>query len=200
MILTFYWGQNEENYHGSNTMFLVGVLMSVVGGIFVVFTIMALCYRSAIVHRKLLSCLRLVCLIPSSKPKKYSDKSDTLYRPSFLFPSNILQQLCSSHQKKKQLNKNLFSLLYFSFIFDWDLFAARLWFALRASQTQHRFIRHQFCINFYSTSSIFCRYFFLSKSWFLLLSSKDNQLSIKSAAFFMGKILQISNNWLKMVF
>lgn len=66
--------------------------------------------------------------------------------------------------KKKQLNKNLFSLLYFSFIFDWDLFAARLWFALRASQTQHRFIRHQFCINFYSTSSIFCRYFFLSKS------------------------------------
>lgn len=113
MILTFYWGQNEENYHGSNTMFLVGVLMSVVGGIFVVFTIMALCYRSAIVHRKLLSCLRLVCLIPSSKPKKYSDKSDTLYRPSFLFPSNILQQLCSSHQKKTIKQKSIFTFIFF---------------------------------------------------------------------------------------
>lgn len=200
MILTFYWGQNEENYHGSNTMFLVGVLMSVVGGIFVVFTIMALCYRSAIVHRKLLSCLRLVCLIPSSKPKKIQWQIRHIIQTIISFSIEHFTTIMFFPSKKKQLNKNLFSLLYFSFIFDWDLFAARLWFALRASQTQHRFIRHQFCINFYSTSSIFCRYFFLSKSWFLLLSSKDNQLSIKSAAFFMGKILYISNNWLKMVF
>ncbi|XP_037932465.1 uncharacterized protein LOC119667246 [Teleopsis dalmanni] len=34
-----------ENYHGSNTVFLVGVLMSVVGFVFVTFTMMALCYR-----------------------------------------------------------------------------------------------------------------------------------------------------------
>ncbi|XP_026846051.1 disintegrin and metalloproteinase domain-containing protein unc-71 isoform X2 [Drosophila persimilis] len=34
-----------ENYHGSNTVFLVGVLMSVVGFVFITFTLMALCYR-----------------------------------------------------------------------------------------------------------------------------------------------------------
>lgn len=34
-----------ESYHGSNTVFLVGTLMSVVGGVFVVFATMALCYR-----------------------------------------------------------------------------------------------------------------------------------------------------------
>ncbi|XP_031627825.1 disintegrin and metalloproteinase domain-containing protein unc-71 [Contarinia nasturtii] len=47
-----------ENYHGSNTMFLVGVLMSVVGFVFVTFTLMALCYRSVVVHRNFTLCLR----------------------------------------------------------------------------------------------------------------------------------------------
>ncbi|KRF98877.1 uncharacterized protein Dwil_GK28025 [Drosophila willistoni] len=49
-----------ENYHGSNTVFLVGVLMSVVGFVFITFTLMALCYRSVVVHRNFSLCLRLV--------------------------------------------------------------------------------------------------------------------------------------------
>lgn len=52
---------DPENYHGSNTVFLVGMLMSVVGGVFVVFALMALCYRSVVVHKNFSLCLRLVC-------------------------------------------------------------------------------------------------------------------------------------------
>lgn len=51
---------NTENYHGSNTVFLVGVLMSVVGGVFITFAVVALCYRSVVVHRNFSLCLRLV--------------------------------------------------------------------------------------------------------------------------------------------
>nr|XP_023011659.1 disintegrin and metalloproteinase domain-containing protein 11 [Leptinotarsa decemlineata] len=47
-----------EDYHGSNTIFLVGTLMSVVGGVFVVFATMALCYRSVVVHKNFSLCLR----------------------------------------------------------------------------------------------------------------------------------------------
>ncbi|XP_022902425.2 disintegrin and metalloproteinase domain-containing protein 12 isoform X4 [Onthophagus taurus] len=49
-----------EDYHGSNTIFLVGTLMSVVGGVFIVFATMALCYRSVVVHKNFSLCLRLV--------------------------------------------------------------------------------------------------------------------------------------------
>ncbi|XP_045474873.1 uncharacterized protein LOC123680809 isoform X6 [Harmonia axyridis] len=47
-----------ESYHGSNTVFLVGTLMSVVGGVFIVFATMALCYRSVVVHKNFSLCLR----------------------------------------------------------------------------------------------------------------------------------------------
>ncbi|XP_049823271.1 disintegrin and metalloproteinase domain-containing protein 11 [Aethina tumida] len=47
-----------EDYHGSNTIFLVSTLMSVVGGVFIVFATMALCYRSVVVHKNFSLCLR----------------------------------------------------------------------------------------------------------------------------------------------
>ena len=39
---------------------MVVMLVSVVGGVFIVFALMALCYRSVVVHRNLSLCLRLV--------------------------------------------------------------------------------------------------------------------------------------------
>lgn len=53
-----------EDYHGSNTVFLVGSLMSVVGGVFILFATMALCYRSVVVHNNFSLCLRLVSRNP----------------------------------------------------------------------------------------------------------------------------------------
>ncbi|XP_034951684.1 disintegrin and metalloproteinase domain-containing protein 9 isoform X4 [Chelonus insularis] len=62
-----------ENYHGSNTVFLVGMLMSVVGGVFVVFALMALCYRSVVVHKNFSLCLRRKSTIQKYDPP-YSKK------------------------------------------------------------------------------------------------------------------------------
>ncbi|XP_070509632.1 disintegrin and metalloproteinase domain-containing protein 12 isoform X4 [Chironomus tepperi] len=47
-----------ENYHGSNTGFLVAVLVSVVSGVFITFALVALCYRSVVVHKNIALCLR----------------------------------------------------------------------------------------------------------------------------------------------
>lgn len=63
-----------ENYHGSNTGFLVAVLVSVVSGVFLTFALVALCYRSSVVHKNITLCLRLVMktkniLIPHTDPK-----------------------------------------------------------------------------------------------------------------------------------
>lgn len=49
-----------ENYHGSNTGFLVAVLVSVVSGVFIAFALVALCYRSSVIHKNIALCLRLV--------------------------------------------------------------------------------------------------------------------------------------------
>ncbi|XP_063359814.1 disintegrin and metalloproteinase domain-containing protein 11 isoform X2 [Cydia amplana] len=57
-----------ENYHGSNTVFLVAVLMSVVGGVFIVFALSALCYRSVVVHKNFSLCLRLSTSLPKYDP------------------------------------------------------------------------------------------------------------------------------------
>lgn len=58
--VTYPFSLGAENYHGSNTVFLVAVLMSVVGGVFIVFALSALCYRSVVVHKNFSLCLRLV--------------------------------------------------------------------------------------------------------------------------------------------
>ncbi|KAG7212536.1 hypothetical protein KM043_012842 [Ampulex compressa] len=75
---------SSNNYHGSNTVFLVGMLMSVVGGVFVVFALMALCYRSVVVHKNFSLCLRRKSTVQkydapySKKPpqKSYSSVSE----------------------------------------------------------------------------------------------------------------------------
>ena len=50
------------DHSGTDTVFMVIVLVSVVGGVFVLFALMALCYRSVVVHSNLSLCLRLVLL------------------------------------------------------------------------------------------------------------------------------------------
>lgn len=54
--------QAAVDHSGTDTVFMVIVLVSVVGGVFVLFALMALCYRSVTVHSNLSLCLRLVLL------------------------------------------------------------------------------------------------------------------------------------------
>ncbi|XP_059475027.1 disintegrin and metalloproteinase domain-containing protein 23 isoform X2 [Neocloeon triangulifer] len=70
-----------ENYHSTDTVFLVVTLMSVVGGVFIMFALMALCYRSVVVHKNFSLCLRRSTLHsydpPYAKkplPKNYAPK------------------------------------------------------------------------------------------------------------------------------
>ncbi|KAK9754756.1 Disintegrin [Popillia japonica] len=88
-----------EDYHGSNTVFLVGTLMSVVGGVFIVFATLALCYRSVVVHKNFSLCLRKSTdpkyekdFVKEQIPKKYvaatgnHSQEDTLDNASKIIP------------------------------------------------------------------------------------------------------------------
>lgn len=60
-----------ENYHSTNTVFLVIMLMSCVGGVFILFALVALCYRSVVVHKNFTLCLRLVSR-PKGRPLRFT--------------------------------------------------------------------------------------------------------------------------------
>ncbi|XP_076169368.1 disintegrin and metalloproteinase domain-containing protein mind-meld isoform X5 [Ptiloglossa arizonensis] len=85
-----------ENYHGSNTIFLVGVLMAVVGGVFLVFTLMALCYRSVVVHKNYSLCLRRKSTVQKSDqpyekkiPQKSSSSESKNHHPEHAVLDNV---------------------------------------------------------------------------------------------------------------
>lgn len=108
----------KENYHGSNTMFLVGVLMSVVGFVFVTFTLMALCYRSVVVHRNFTLCLRLVQISLQYNAKKnaifhpffvFCFLVQTIFIPIFFSDKNVYVSFCAK-VNQKQFNVKIFHL------------------------------------------------------------------------------------------
>ncbi|XP_066602697.1 disintegrin and metalloproteinase domain-containing protein 9 isoform X4 [Prorops nasuta] len=92
-----------ENYHGSNTVFLVGMLMSVVGGVFVVFALVALCYRSVVVHKNFSLCLRRKSTVqkyeqPYSKkpPQKSYSNVPSNHHPETAALDNVTRMLTFS--------------------------------------------------------------------------------------------------------
>ncbi|CAK9826956.1 Disintegrin and metalloproteinase domain-containing protein 11 [Anthophora retusa] len=91
-----------ENYHGSNTVFLVGVLMSVVGGVFIVFALMALCYRSVVVHKNYSLCLRR-----KSTVQKY-DQPYTKKLPQRNH-SNVSENHHRGHEVLDNMNSKIFT-------------------------------------------------------------------------------------------
>lgn len=71
-----------------STVFMVTMLVTVVGSVFILFALMALCYRSVVVHRNLSLCLRLVeslHAVPLFPPThSYSQTNNFWYEPIFL--------------------------------------------------------------------------------------------------------------------
>ncbi|KAH1003047.1 hypothetical protein HUJ05_010995, partial [Dendroctonus ponderosae] len=96
------WPDPPEDYHGSNTVFLVGTLMSVVGGVFILFATMALCYRSVVVHNNFSLCLRLVSRKPT-QPLGPARAAPPSPQPT-LSPGNTESDIytCVSNQNSKQ--------------------------------------------------------------------------------------------------
>ncbi|CAG5011309.1 unnamed protein product [Parnassius apollo] len=97
-----------ENYHGSNTVFLVAVLMSVVGGVFIVFALSALCYRSVVVHKNFSLCLRKKSTLPKYDPP-YVKKPMTKSFPAGSTTSNNSQEDISIDGGKMHSFNNTFS-------------------------------------------------------------------------------------------
>ncbi|CAG9860294.1 unnamed protein product [Phyllotreta striolata] len=83
-----------EDYHGSNTVFLVSTLMSVVGGVFVVFATMALCYRSVVVHKNFSLCLRKTTV------SKYEKEYKKPIPKNYVMTGNHSQQDCLDNTSK----------------------------------------------------------------------------------------------------
>lgn len=104
--LIVFFSKKKENYHGSNTMFLVGVLMSMVGFVFITFTLMALCYRSVVVHRNFTLCLRLVLHLQFCSKSKQKEKKNLIKCiPTYIFHTSI------SDKKKIKFLLRLFALV-----------------------------------------------------------------------------------------
>lgn len=140
---------------------MVVMLVSVVGGVFIVFALMALCYRSVVVHRNLSLCLRLVESFHyvarrdgPKKKKKRNRKKQTASVVSWrsLFSFDALVNITAIETKKKDL-----------------IFKKRIWilFKLLYIQTRNPFARlanshpSLFHLIFYSLSS-FSFLFFLN--------------------------------------
>uniref|UniRef100_A0A8D8SE29 Disintegrin and metalloproteinase domain-containing protein 11 n=1 Tax=Cacopsylla melanoneura TaxID=428564 RepID=A0A8D8SE29_9HEMI len=76
------------NDYSTNTIMLVFSLMMIVGGIFVLFTTMALCYRSVVVHKTFVPCLRKGTTPPQQPTltkkasKKYTNPEEDAARES----------------------------------------------------------------------------------------------------------------------
>jgi len=89
----WYW-RETENYHSTDTVYLVVSLMTVVGGVFIMFALMALCYRSVVVHKNFSLCLRLVFI---AELKRYSNcicvLSHFLYLSLYILILSILYTL-----------------------------------------------------------------------------------------------------------
>ncbi|XP_048479376.1 disintegrin and metalloproteinase domain-containing protein 11 isoform X5 [Plutella xylostella] len=96
-----------ENYHGSNTVFLVAVLMSVVGGVFIVFALSALCYRSVVVHKNFSLCLRKKSTGPKYDPP-YVKKPIAKSFPAGSTASNNSQEDVSMEAGKMHSFNNTF--------------------------------------------------------------------------------------------